>query len=92
MSRDDIEVVIEAFACAALRARKAGFDAVQIHAAHGYLLSQFLSPFFKRKDEYGGGIENQAKLVVQVLEAVRRRWSDFPVLISSILKTSFQEV
>ena len=83
MSRDDIEVVIEAFACAALRARKAGFDAVQIHAAHGYLLSQFLSPFFnKRKDEYGGGIENRTKLVVQVLKAVRKTVGpDFPVLI-----------
>ena len=83
MSRDDIEVVIEAFACAALRARKAGFDAVQIHAAHGYLLSQFLSPIFnKRKDEYGGGIENRTKLVVQVLKAVRKTVGpDFPVLI-----------
>ena len=83
MTRDDIEAVTEAFARAAVRARKAGFDAVQIHAAHGYLLSQFLSPFFnKRKDEYGGGIENRARLLVQVLRAIRKAVDpDFPVFI-----------
>ena len=83
MTRDDIEAVTEAFARAAIRARKAGFDAVQIHAAHGYLLSQFLSPFFnKRKDEYGGGLENRARLVVQVFKAIRKAVGpDFPVFI-----------
>lgn len=83
MTRDDIEAVTEAFARAAVRARKAGFDAVQIHAAHGYLLSQFLSPFFnKRKDEYGGGLENRARLAVQVFKAIRKAVGpDFPVFI-----------
>ena len=83
MTRVDIEAVTEAFARAAVRARKAGFDAVQIHAAHGYLLSQFLSPFFnKRKDEYGGGLENRARLVAQVFKAIRKAvGSDFPVFI-----------
>ncbi len=72
MTRHDIEAVIHAFASAAARSKAAGFDAVQIHAAHGYLLSQFLSPYFnKRGDEYGGGIENRAKLVVEVVKAVR---------------------
>jgi 2,4-dienoyl-CoA reductase-like NADH-dependent reductase (Old Yellow Enzyme family) len=83
MARHDIEAVTEAFASAALRARKAGFDAVQIHGAHGFLLNQFLSPFFnQRKDEYGGSIENRAGFVVQVLKAIRKALGpDFPVFI-----------
>jgi 2,4-dienoyl-CoA reductase-like NADH-dependent reductase (Old Yellow Enzyme family) len=83
MTRDDIERVTEAFASAAVRAQRAGFHAVQIHAAHGYLLSQFLSPYFnRRKDEYGGSIENRARLPVQVLKAIRKAvGSDFPVFI-----------
>jgi 2,4-dienoyl-CoA reductase-like NADH-dependent reductase (Old Yellow Enzyme family) len=83
MTRDEIETVTEAFASAAARARRAGFDAIQIHAAHGYLLSQFLSPYFnKRKDEYGGGMENRARLALQVLKAIRKAvGSDFPVFI-----------
>jgi 2,4-dienoyl-CoA reductase-like NADH-dependent reductase (Old Yellow Enzyme family) len=83
MTRDEIDTVTEAFASAAVRARRAGFDAVQIHAAHGYLLSQFLSPYFnKRKDEYGGSIENRARLALQVLKAIRKAvGSDYPVFI-----------
>ena len=83
MTPDDIEAIVEAFADAAVRGLKAGFDAVQIHAAHGYLLSQFLSPFFnKRKDEYGGPIENRARLVVQVTGAIRKAVGPgFPVFI-----------
>jgi 2,4-dienoyl-CoA reductase-like NADH-dependent reductase (Old Yellow Enzyme family) len=83
MTNNDIEAVTDAFARAASRARTAGFDAVQIHAAHGYLLSRFLSPFFnKRNDEYGGNIGNRARLPVKVLKAIRRAVGpDFPVLI-----------
>ena len=83
MTSEDIDAVTQAFAAAAVRARTAGFDAVQIHAAHGYLLSQFLSPFFnKRNDEYGGSIENRARLAVEVLKAVRSAvGADFPLLI-----------
>jgi 2,4-dienoyl-CoA reductase-like NADH-dependent reductase (Old Yellow Enzyme family) len=83
MTMGDIEEVIEAFALAAVRAKKAGFDAVQIHAAHGYLLSQFLSPYFnKRNDGYGGGIENRARLSVEALKAIRKAVGpEFPVLI-----------
>jgi 2,4-dienoyl-CoA reductase-like NADH-dependent reductase (Old Yellow Enzyme family) len=83
MTRHDIEAMIHAFAAAAKRSQAAGFDAVQIHGAHGYLVSQFLSPCFnKRKDEYGGSIENRARLAIEVVKAVRNAVGpDFPVLI-----------
>jgi len=83
MTHHDIEAVIRAFATAASRSQTAGFDAVQIHAAHGYLLSQFLSPYFnKRKDEYGGSIENRARLAIEVVKAVRNAVGPaFPVFI-----------
>ena len=83
MSVDDIQEIVEAFGAAASRAREARFDGVQIHAAHGYLLSQFLSPAFnKRADEYGGSVENRAKLLLEVLRRVRDDvGADFPVLV-----------
>ncbi len=72
MGREDIATVVEAFAAAATRARIAGFDGVQLHGAHGYLLSQFLSPRFNaRRDDYGGGLPNRTRFVVEVLNAVR---------------------
>jgi 2,4-dienoyl-CoA reductase-like NADH-dependent reductase (Old Yellow Enzyme family) len=83
MTKKDIERVGQAFAAAALRARTACFDAIQIHAAHGYLLSQFLSPYFnKRTDEYGGSIENRTRFAVEVLEVIQKTaGSDFPIFI-----------
>jgi len=83
MTQTDISKVIEVFARGAVRAKQAGFDGVQIHAAHGYLLSQFLSPFFnKRTDEYGGTIENRTRVVLEVIEGIRASVGhDFPVLI-----------
>jgi 2,4-dienoyl-CoA reductase-like NADH-dependent reductase (Old Yellow Enzyme family) len=79
----DIAAIISAFARAAGRAQQAGFDAVQIHAAHGFLLSQFLSPAFnKRKDEYGGELENRARLVLEVVKSVRATVGpEYPILI-----------
>jgi 2,4-dienoyl-CoA reductase-like NADH-dependent reductase (Old Yellow Enzyme family) len=83
MSTEEIADVVTAFASGALRAQKAGFDGVQIHAAHGYLLSQFLSPYFnKRRDAYGGSIENRARFVLEVLGGIRQATGiTFPVLI-----------
>jgi 2,4-dienoyl-CoA reductase-like NADH-dependent reductase (Old Yellow Enzyme family) len=83
MTGADLEAVRRAFASAALRAQEAGFDAVQLHAAHGYLLSQFLSPFFnKRKDAYGGDTKKRSRFVVEVLKAVREAVGPvFPVFI-----------
>ena len=83
MTAEDIEDIGDAFAQAALRAKLAGFDAVQIHAAHGFLMSQFLSPAFnKRTDAYGGPIENRARALLEVLGKIRASvGSDFPILI-----------
>jgi len=72
ITKNEIFQTINDFKDAAVRAKKAGFDGVQIHAAHGYLLSQFLSPFFnKRKDEYGGSIENRARLILEIFQVIR---------------------
>lgn len=83
MTDDNIKTLISAFALAADRVKAAGFDGVELHAAHSYLLSQFLSPYFnQRTDQYGGSIENRARIVFDVVEAVRDKVGpDYPVLI-----------
>jgi 2,4-dienoyl-CoA reductase-like NADH-dependent reductase (Old Yellow Enzyme family) len=83
ITKEDIQDIIAAFAAAARRAQKAGFDGVQIHGGHGYLLSEFLSPLFNhRTDEYGGPIENRARMALEVFQAIRETvGKDFPVLI-----------
>jgi 2,4-dienoyl-CoA reductase-like NADH-dependent reductase (Old Yellow Enzyme family) len=75
--------IVAAFAAAARRALAAGFEVVEIHAAHGYLLHQFLSPLSNRRsDAYGGGFENRTRLVREVVTAVRLVWpADLPLLI-----------
>lgn len=76
MSAANIEEVIQRFADTAHAAEQAGFNGVQIHAAHGYLLSQFLSPLINRRtDEWGGSLENRARLLLEVVRAVRQRVS-----------------
>lgn len=83
MTKTEIFQTVEDFKRAAVRAKEAGFDGVQIHAAHGFLLSQFLSPFFnKRKDEYGGSIGNRARIILEILRAIRSELGkQFVVLI-----------
>jgi 2,4-dienoyl-CoA reductase-like NADH-dependent reductase (Old Yellow Enzyme family) len=72
MSEEDIAVLAQDFAKAAFRAVKAGFDGVQIHAAHAYCLGEFLSPYYnKRTDRYGGSVENRARALVEVYRSVR---------------------
>ncbi|UII73838.1 NADH:flavin oxidoreductase/NADH oxidase family protein [Pseudomonas sp. HN11] len=72
MTEDDIQDVIQRFATSARLAEKAGFTGVQIHGAHGYLLSQFLSPLSnQRTDRWGGSLENRARLLLEVIRAVR---------------------
>jgi 2,4-dienoyl-CoA reductase-like NADH-dependent reductase (Old Yellow Enzyme family) len=83
MSRKDISAVIAAFQYGARRAQKWGFDAIQIHGAHGYLINQFLSPMTnRRQDEYGGPIENRCRFLLEVYEAIRSEVGPkFPVMI-----------
>jgi 2,4-dienoyl-CoA reductase-like NADH-dependent reductase (Old Yellow Enzyme family) len=83
MTAEDIQGVVKSFSQAARRAREAGYDGVQIHAAHGYLLSQSLSPVFnKRSDVYGGSVENRARFLLEVVNGVRDTVGpDFAVLI-----------
>lgn len=83
MSLERIDEIIRAFAQAARRARQAGFDAVELHGAHGYLLNQFLSPYSNsREDEYGGSEENRMRFVLEVIAAARKAvGDDFPLWI-----------
>jgi 2,4-dienoyl-CoA reductase-like NADH-dependent reductase (Old Yellow Enzyme family) len=80
---EDIASIVSAFARATDLAKQTGFDAVQIHAAHGFLLSQFLSPAFnKRTDEYGGELVNRARLLLEVVRGARgAAGPDYPILI-----------
>ncbi len=72
LTKEGIKGVVEAFRAGAVRAVKAGFDAIDIHSAHGYLLSSFLSPSSNnRTDEYGGSFENRIRVVLEVVDAVR---------------------
>ncbi|MEW5784930.1 MAG: FAD-dependent oxidoreductase [Bacillota bacterium] len=82
LSVEAIGGLVEAFGHAARRAREAGFDAVEIHGTHGYLLNQFLSPYSnKRTDQYGGSLENRLRFPLEVLAAVRRAvGEEFPVI------------
>jgi 2,4-dienoyl-CoA reductase-like NADH-dependent reductase (Old Yellow Enzyme family) len=83
MTTGEIRGIVAAFGEAARRAKEAGFDGVQIHAAHGYLMSQFLSPAFnKRTDEYGGPVGNRARALLEALKSVRSEVGEgFPVLV-----------
>jgi NADH:flavin oxidoreductases, Old Yellow Enzyme family len=80
---DEIDRIVEGFANAARRVREAGFDGVEIHSAHGYLLNQFFSPLSnKRQDEYGGDVKNRIRIHLRVIEAVRKAvGEDFTVLL-----------
>jgi 2,4-dienoyl-CoA reductase-like NADH-dependent reductase (Old Yellow Enzyme family) len=77
LARSEMPAIVDAFAAAARRALDAGFDIIEIHAAHGYLLHQFLSPLVNtRDDEYGGSFDGRARLCLEVAGAVRAVWPD----------------
>ena len=81
MSHSRIAQTVAAFAAAAVRAKRAGFDCVEIHAAHGYLISQFHAPFENRRsDEYGGSLANRARFGLDVLRAVKAAVGEMPVI------------
>lgn len=76
MTAEEIDETVQAFRDGAIRAKKAGFDVIEIHAAHGYLINQFLSPLTnKRTDEYGGSSENRYRLLRRILDEVNAVWS-----------------
>ena len=83
MNKTDLDKVVQDFVTAALAIKEIGFDALEIHMGHGYLLSQFLSPKTnKRKDEYGGSIENRTRFPMEVFTTVKETvGADFPVLV-----------
>ena len=82
MTVDEIHELVDAYAQAALRAKKAGFDGIEIHCAHGYMPQQFLSPYTNRRtDEYGGSLENRARFSLEILQEARKLvGKDFPIM------------
>jgi len=92
MSEADIAGTVEDFGVAASRAREAGFDAVELHLGHGYLLSQFLSPAVnRRRDRYGGSLENRLRFPLAVLRRVRAAVGpDVPILAKTNLRDGFR--
>ncbi|HEX8285583.1 MAG TPA: NADH:flavin oxidoreductase/NADH oxidase [Pyrinomonadaceae bacterium] len=92
MTRAHIDAVTTQFADAARRALEAGFDVVELHMAHGYLLHEFLSPLSnRREDEFGGSLENRARFPLQVAEAVRAVWPEHLPLFARISATDWVE-
>ncbi len=83
LDQEGISAILDAFARAAHRAREAGFRVLEIHAAHGYLLDEFLSPLTNhRNDNYGGSFDNRIRIVCQAVEAIRREWpEELPLFI-----------
>lgn len=92
LSHEEIDAVVGQFADAALRALAAGFDVLEIHAAHGYLLHEFLSPLSNRRDDdYGGSFENRTRLVIRVVDAVRACIPDTTPLFVRLSATDWAE-
>jgi len=92
MTTDDLRLTADDFARSARLAVEAGFDAIEIHIGHGYLLSQFLSPRFnRRKDDYGGSLENRMRFPLEVIDSVRKAvGEDVPVLCKINLSDGFK--
>lgn len=83
LSTQEVKDMVEKFVSAAVRAEKAGYDGVEIHCAHGYLLQQFLSPYTNhRTDEYGGSMENRMRIVSEIISGIHTRCGDdFPISV-----------
>ncbi|MDD9196834.1 NADH:flavin oxidoreductase [Aliivibrio sp. S3MY1] len=83
MTKEEIDYIVDAFAQASRRAQASGFDGVEIHAAHTYLINQFLSPYYnRREDEYGGSLENRMRFLIEIYAKIRELvGNDFPILV-----------
>jgi 2,4-dienoyl-CoA reductase-like NADH-dependent reductase (Old Yellow Enzyme family) len=92
MTAEDIEMVVDQFAAAGRRAWDAGFDVIEIHAAHGYLLHEFLSPLSNhRTDAYGGSLENRMRLLLRIARILRDEWPARLPLFVRISATDWAE-
>jgi anthraniloyl-CoA monooxygenase len=92
MTRADMDQVIADFVQAVKRAGRAGFDMIELHAAHGYLLASFISPLTnKRHDEYGGSLENRMRFPLEVFRATRKAWPDEKPMSVRISATDWQD-
>ena len=92
MSDEQVAAIPGAFAAAAVRAHEVGFDTVELHGAHGYLLHQFLSPLSNlRTDRWGGSAENRARLLIETTDAVRAVWPDDKPLLVRLSATDWAE-
>jgi 2,4-dienoyl-CoA reductase-like NADH-dependent reductase (Old Yellow Enzyme family) len=92
MSKDDIAEVVQHFQDSARRALAAGFQVVEIHGAHGYLIHEFLSPLSnQRDDEYGGDLNNRMRFLLEVTDAVRAVWPDSLPLFVRLSATDWTE-
>lgn len=91
MTVSDIKHVVGSFRDAAGRADKAGFDTIELHAAHGYLISEFLSPLTNhRTDEYGGSIENRARFLKEIIKEIKTVWPEEKPIIVRVSATDFE--
>lgn len=92
MNNADIRSVVKSFGNAVNLAREAGFDAVEVHAGHGYLISQFISPFTNhRKDSFGGSLENRSRFMLMVMDEVKKAaGNDMAVLVKTNMRDGFR--
>lgn len=92
LTKEEIKDVVESFKKGALRAVKAGFDFIEVHGAHGYLINEFLSPLSnKREDEYGGSLENRAKFLDEVLKAIKEVVPETMPIVLRVSASDFTE-
>ncbi len=92
MTKDEIDYIVDAFAKASLRAKESGFDGVEIHAAHTYLINQFLSPYYnRREDEYGGSLDNRMRFLLEIYAEIRKQvGNDYPILVKLTASEFFE--
>lgn len=94
LSGKQIKKIISQFAEGALRVKKAGCDGVEIHASHGYLIQQFLSPATnRRKDEYGGSLENRMRFLLEIIDGIREKCGkDFPLIVRLTVDEMYEKI
>lgn len=94
LTKTQIKKLINQFADAAVRVKKAGCDGVELHAAHGYLIQQFLSPFTNRRtDEYGGSLENRMRFLTEIIDLIREKCgADFPIIVRLSVDEMYEKI